>query len=99
MKVGTLNDLEVGQRFKELRGSSTNQWVAERMTEKGFPWYQQTAWKVERGHRVLRLNEAIALCEIFDQPLDWFTGSSAEGKDTERRAKAKKLLEDLERLI
>lgn len=58
-------DEQIGQNIVKLRGDRSQQWVADRMREKGWKWAQATVWNVEKGERPLRLAEAEDLADIL----------------------------------
>lgn len=58
-------DEQIGQNIVRLRGDRSQQWVADRMREKGWKWAQATVWNVEKGERPLRLAEAEDIAEIL----------------------------------
>lgn len=51
--------------FRELRGFSQTA-LAQAMTDRGYPYRQQTVARIESGSRAIRLGEAVALTEILD---------------------------------
>lgn len=63
-------DEQIGQNVIRLRGNRSQQWVADRMREKGWKWAQATAWNVEKGERPLRLAEAEDLAAILEVSLE-----------------------------
>lgn len=62
-------DAKVGAAVVLLRGSLSQQRLADRMRERGWKWSQATVWTVESGVRPLRLAEAADLAEILDSPI------------------------------
>lgn len=58
-------DEQIGQNITRLRGDNSQQWVADRMRERGWKWAQATVWNLEKGERPLRLAEAEDLAEIL----------------------------------
>ncbi|QSZ49590.1 hypothetical protein [Arthrobacter sp. D5-1] len=61
----SVRDEQIGQNIVRLRGERSQQWVADRMREKGWKWAQATVWNVEKGERPLRLAEAEGLADIL----------------------------------
>jgi transcriptional regulator with XRE-family HTH domain len=77
------------QRFAaNLRGvredSRMSQYaLAQEMSERGWPWRQQTVARVETGQRMVRLGEATAIAEILQVPLDMLILPRGESRDAE----------------
>jgi hypothetical protein len=46
--------------------------LADDMTDRGFPWHQQTVTKVENGKRRAEWDEVVALAEIFSVQVNSF---------------------------
>ncbi len=69
-----------GARFADLRRQNgwTQQQVTEAMVERGFSWSATTATKTEAGARPIRVDEAVALCELFDATLGDLVGDTEE---------------------
>ena len=69
-----------GARFAELRRQNrwTQQQVTEAMVQRGFSWSSTTATKTEAGARPIRVDEAVALCALFDAPLGDLIGDTEE---------------------
>lgn len=69
-----------GARFADLRRQNgwTQQQVTEAMVERGFSWSATTATKTEAGSRPIRVDEAVALCELFDATLGDLVGDTEE---------------------
>lgn len=44
--------------------------LAAKMSASGFPWHQNTVFRIEKGRRHVTLEEAAALAVIFSVPLD-----------------------------
>jgi transcriptional regulator with XRE-family HTH domain len=55
------------QRLRKTKGMSQAD-LARALTARGFPFQQQGVLKLEGGTRPLRLEEALAIAEIFDAP-------------------------------
>ncbi len=54
--------------YREAAGMSQEE-LAQRMADRGFPFTQATVWKVERGQRPVRAGELIALGDLFGRIL------------------------------
>ena len=54
--------------YREAAGLSQEE-LAQRMADRGFPFTQATVWKVERGQRPVRAGELIALRDLFGRIL------------------------------
>jgi len=69
-----------GARFADLRRQNewTQQQVTEAMVERGFSWSATTATKTEAGSRPIRVDEAVALCELVDATLGDLVGDTEE---------------------
>ncbi len=69
-----------GARFADLRRENrwTQQQVTEAMVGRGFSWSATTATKTEAGSRPIRVDEAVALCELFDATLGDLVGDTEE---------------------
>jgi len=69
-----------GARFAELRRQNkwTQQQVTDAMVERGFSWSATTATKTEAGSRPIRVDEAVALCELFNATLGDLVGETEE---------------------
>lgn len=67
---GQGRDAKIGENLTGLRGSTSQQDLANEMRRRGFKWSQATVWSVEKGERPLRLAEADALADFFGVPLD-----------------------------
>jgi len=69
-----------GARFADLRREArwTQQQVRDAMVERGFSWSATTATKTEAGARPIRVDEAVALCELFDATLSDLVGDTEE---------------------
>jgi transcriptional regulator with XRE-family HTH domain len=52
--------------YREAAGMSQEE-LAQRMADHGFPFTQATVWKIERGQRPVRAGELIALGDLFDR--------------------------------
>jgi transcriptional regulator with XRE-family HTH domain len=52
--------------YREAAGMSQEE-LAQRMADRGFPFTQATVWKVERGQRPVRAGELIALGDLFER--------------------------------
>ena len=76
------SDKRVGRALRELRGSMSQQAIAERMRDAGWPWVQRTVSAAEVGERSLRLVEAKDLAEVLGVPMEALTGTIDE--DTRR---------------
>lgn len=55
----------IGRNLARLRGSMTQQQLADEMRNLGFKWSQSTVWSIEQGTRPIRLTEALALNRVF----------------------------------
>ncbi|WP_272950274.1 excisionase family DNA-binding protein [Nocardioides cynanchi] len=73
----TERDEQIGRNVLVLRGSTTQQAVADAMRERGWKWSQATVWSVEKGERPLRLAEAEDLAEVFGVPMQRLTAQLA----------------------
>jgi len=60
-----IEDAEIGRALVRLRGSRSQQFLADRMRERGWRWSQATVWSVEKGDRPLRLAEAVDVAEVL----------------------------------
>lgn len=67
----------------------TQQQVTEAMVGRGFSWSATTATKTEAGSRPIRLDEAVALCELFGKSVDEMVTTS---HDAERARLLRELL-------
>lgn len=65
----------LGGRLWELRlGARMSQaFLAERMAERGFRWYQNTVSRIEAATQEATFKEVMALTEIFGVPLESFS--------------------------
>lgn len=74
-----------GRRLRELR--TARRWplreVAQLMRQHGYTWHQSVVAKIETGQRPLRLNEAIALSNLFGVPLSCLLIDPAGPRDAE----------------
>ena len=52
--------------------------LAQEMAARGWPWRQQTVTRVESGHRMVRLGEALAVAEILGTNVVMLTASTRE---------------------
>lgn len=61
-------DAAIGENLATLRQQAdlSQADLAKAMTRAGWTWHQQTVLKVEKGHRPLRLAEALALADALD---------------------------------
>lgn len=68
---GDLNQL-IGANLQLLRKDSglSQSDLAERLTERGVPFRQQTVLKIEKGSRPLRVDEAAIIAEVLDLSVD-----------------------------
>lgn len=57
---------QIGEIVQALRGSRSQQEIANAMRERGHEWSQSTMWSVESGKRPLRLTEAADLATILN---------------------------------
>jgi transcriptional regulator with XRE-family HTH domain len=66
-----LNKL-IGWNLQRLRKDAelSQSDLAERLTERGVPFRQQTVLKIEKGARPLRVDEAAIIAEILDLSVD-----------------------------
>lgn len=62
---GQTRDQQIGQNLAAMRGSASQQSVADAMRERGHKWSQSTVWSVEKGDRPLRFTEAQDLIRIL----------------------------------
>jgi transcriptional regulator with XRE-family HTH domain len=62
----------LGGRVRALREARewSQETVAQRMAEAGFSWRQTTVAKTEAADRPIRVNEAVALADLFGVDLD-----------------------------
>ena len=71
-------DDQLGKRIKDLREGK--QWsqpqLAEKLADRKTPMHATTIAKIEAGTRSVRINEAVALAEIFDVTVDGLLGRS-----------------------
>lgn len=72
MQSMSQTDENIGAALTRLRGEKSQQWVADRMRNRGWKWTQTTVWNVERGERPLRLAEAKDLGEILETDVHFF---------------------------
>jgi hypothetical protein len=71
--VTPTKDQVIGANIQRLRGSQSQQDIADAMRERGHKWSQATVWSVEKGERAVRLAEAADLGEILSNargPMD-----------------------------
>lgn len=54
--------------YREAAGISQEE-LAQRIADRGFPFTQATVWKVESGQRPLKASELIALADVFGRIL------------------------------
>lgn len=54
--------------YREAAGISQEE-MAQRMADRGFPFTQATIWKVESGQRPVKASELIALADVFGRIL------------------------------
>jgi transcriptional regulator with XRE-family HTH domain len=77
----------VGQNLKRYRQISglTQTELAQRMTDRGYPFVQQTMLKVENGSRPIKLEEALAFAQALHVSLEllWSQGSELETAQAE----------------
>lgn len=61
-------DALIGENVAKLRQQAdlSQADLARAMTHAGWTWHQQTVLKVEKGHRPLRLAEAVTLARLLD---------------------------------
>lgn len=53
-----------GQELRRLR--TARRWSQEEVTQRlGYPWHQSAMAKTEAAQRPLRLNELVALCQLY----------------------------------
>ena len=57
--------------------------LAAAMTERGYPWHQQTVGRVEAGRQSVRFAEIEQLARILQTSLDRFTWTQPEAGATE----------------
>lgn len=55
--------------YREASGWSQVE-LAQRMRDRGFPFHQATIYKLEDSKRQPKLNEAVALSEVLEVPLE-----------------------------
>lgn len=62
-----MDEAEIGQLVKAARVTClwSQERLAEEMRRKGFKWSQPTVWAIERGDRILRYSESMALKELI----------------------------------
>ena len=58
-------DKDIGAIVAALRGQTSQQNLAAKMTRQGFKWTQGTVSSVEKGERSLKLTEGAALAEVL----------------------------------
>jgi transcriptional regulator with XRE-family HTH domain len=58
-------DRRIGETVRALRGTRSQQAVAEGMKNRGYAWVQGTVSQIERGVRPLRVSEAHALADVL----------------------------------
>lgn len=51
--------------------------LARQMSDRGWPWHQQTVTRVEAGQRVVRLGEAKDIASILNTSVDALSGEDA----------------------
>jgi transcriptional regulator with XRE-family HTH domain len=84
------DDVEIGRRVREARGSMSQQGLAELMSGPDGPrWYQGTVTAVETGKRPLRFTEAITLADELGISLDSLAGRPSVDEDALRRRAAR----------
>lgn len=59
------DDRRIGENLARLRGSLTQQALANEMRLRGWKWSQATVWSVEKAERPLRLAEALDVADIL----------------------------------
>lgn len=76
----------VGGRVKEMRLARawTQDDLARRMTDGGFPMHQTTVAKLENGTRPTSLDEIAAIAGLFDTPVGALFGRSEDIETTIR---------------
>jgi FtsZ-interacting cell division protein YlmF/transcriptional regulator with XRE-family HTH domain len=57
--------------------------LAQEMSDRGWPWRQQTVTRIENGQRTIRLGEARAVAEILGVSLDRLTEPTEEIQELE----------------
>jgi cell division inhibitor SepF len=57
--------------------------LAREMSDRGWPWRQQTVARIETGQRMVRLGEGTAIAEILHIPLDTLIQPIGETRDAE----------------
>ena len=69
----------VGENIAQLRRARgmTQAELAERVTDTGLPFHQQTVVKIEKGQRPVRLREADAIATVLDVELDTLVTEAA----------------------
>lgn len=71
-------DVEIGAAVASERGELSQQWLADKMRERGWKWAQATVWNVEKGERPLRLAEAEDIAQILGTELKRLTARPSE---------------------
>ena len=78
------DDRAMGQRLTRYREALavSQESLALLMRDAGHAWRQETVYRVENGRRVLRLNEAMVLADLFRVSLDELTGRGGGSPET-----------------
>lgn len=69
------------RRLRERKGLSQAV-LAKAMAERGWPWHQQTVYKIENGRQGIGLGEATDLASILGVSTDRLTWSGPEANET-----------------
>jgi transcriptional regulator with XRE-family HTH domain len=59
--------------------------VAKKLSRNGIPMYATTVAKIEAGERAVRVDEAAAIADLLELPLDWLLGRQAAGPESKLR--------------
>ena len=70
-------------RIMRERKDMSQSALADAMTERGYPWHQQTVGRVEAGRQSVRFGEVEQLAQILKTSMDRFSWGSAEANETE----------------
>jgi transcriptional regulator with XRE-family HTH domain len=87
----------LGERVRALREARgwSQDTVAKRMASKGFSWRQTTVAKTEAADRPVRVNEAVALADLYGVDLDSLVRPDLHPL-AQRLQKARSILEQVE---
>lgn len=96
----------IGRNIVTLRGSQSQQSIADGMRELGYDWSQATVWSVEKGKRPIRLTEAESLASLLMVSVEdllalpaWYALEDYKSAADEWRTKLKNDAEVIERIL